>query len=245
MNAVVYIIGTILSKCVASVVSEFFIKPRQEIVYIKQENTKNETIDEKRWREEKIARRPEFEIIKIDKNSIRNKDYGLELILEEINGFEKYGDDDIYVYYPNDVLELSKCISYTYELKNVGKSDISEFMIFINQTQSKCLFSKNKLKYYVENGLLNYAVAVKKKIHIGETIKVKIYLNLSHNFGPYGGYEVFLGFKDIYDVFWQQSFFVSLNNISEPKEISKENYFEKIDTSIAVDCFLQRNNCVW
>ncbi len=186
--------------------------------------------------------RPEFEIVQhsIFKDFHENNNDDMSVCIARIEGF----DGDRYFKYSKKLLENKNLEELSLEIKNIGKTDISEIWIAINACKSYSIFEFNSsFPSVINNGYLSYAVCHDKIIRVNDTVKIR-FLQLKTNSVEYSfSARITIWIKDVNGNWWSQPYFYPFPTIYESKR-KKSNDFE-LSTSEekGLECF--RNPILW
>lgn len=198
-----------------------------------------------RNRQSTFENRPEMEIadyedyISCANHHVKRK-YDLECVLLPIKRVLVEGKkkrDAVFAYYKDEHLQPEKWLSVIYTFRNAGKTDISTLHIISNLQKNVCLFSKIDAKHLTEEHLLNYSCCYDQKIRVGNSISVKIcYPENAITSGLFSA-ALSIGMEDDNGRFWTQPLFSPENKVYDSRPISATEYWEKIRTDIAEECF--------
>lgn len=127
------------------------------------------------------------------------------------------------------------CVIYT--LKNVGKTDISNFDFMTTNKRTSCLFCSDYAIEFAKDGLLNYSYCFDEKIRVNETFTLKIcYYKDKIATGMFSA-TVSIGMVDSFHRYWQQPLFAPYEKIYDSYKVDGQKYFTDIKTDDAEECF--------
>jgi len=220
---------------------QYYQEKDEELRKEKEQLQKEKEEDIKR---ERFKRKPEFEITnhKFYKSNGESEKCDLEVYYDEIKDV-RINDVEISITYADDILDSSKYCSVVYELKNIGKTDVMNFVVYTNSKKYRCLFDIKELKSDVGNGFLSYSALWDKKIKTGESIKVKIIYNKDRVLGNMLSASLSIGFQDVFSTCWSQPLFAPSDKIYCAYEISEGEYWTRQGIEDALACF--RGEAFW
>jgi len=195
-------------------------------------------------RKEAFQNRPEFEITDY-KNYLKRTGYGIkqpcdvEAFIVPIDNISLEGDDKSIVnaHYDTSLFDKEKWCCVIYELRNVGKTDISYIDVICNEQKGTCIFKTASAEKYAENLMLNYSVLCDKKIRVGQTVTVKICYHEDCVVSGMFSAIISVGLVDDNNHIWIQPLFAPEEKIYDSNLISAEEYRGYIKTEKAEECF--------
>lgn len=197
-----------------------------------------------RQRKETFQNRPEFEITGY-KNYLKRTGYGLNLpcdveaFVVPIDKVSIEGEDNSIVnaHYDMTFFDKGKWCCVIYELKNVGKTDISYIDVICNEQKGTCIFKVASAEKYAEHLMLNYSVLCDKKIRVGQTVTIKFCYHEECVVSGMFSALISLGITDDNDHIWLQPLFAPEEKIYDSRPISAEKYRGYVKTETAEECF--------
>ena len=145
--------------------------------------------------------------------------------------------------YSEDILDNKKYKRKVFYLKNIGNADINQLDICVASQRNNMLVDYDNLESVVKDEWINYSYCYDKKILKNEAIRIDLYyLENSRIRGMFSS-ELVILFKDSYNNFYEQPFFIANNNLYEPSKITYKEYRENVTVDTAIECF--KNPWMW
>lgn len=200
---------------------------------------KEETDKEKRKQFENKAE------MRINNNNI--KDNGsipiIKIFLSDFSIEYSENKQNFNVKYPKDILNNKKYIKKIFYLKNIGNTDINQLDICVASQKNNMLVDYDDLDLIVKNSIFNYNYCYDKKILKNEVIKIELYYLENSRINSMFSCELLILFKDSYNNFYEQPFFIANNNLYEPSKITSKEYRANTTVDTAIECF--KNPWLW
>lgn len=202
--------------------------------------------EQNKYYKEMFDIRPKFEIIS-SKNLRKydaNEDAELDCLVVPIKNYMEVEGHPEFTY-EKKVLEKKDWMSLSFEIKNVGKSEISYFYIAWNSPKNTSLFEVNNESYvfFIENKLLNYRAMFEKSVKNNGILNLRI--NFHKDFIMYGSIsaEATLWMVDEYNKVWRQPLFVHKKELYDSSLATHKEMKNFTDIDDAIRCF--KNPYLW
>lgn len=192
-----------------------------------------------------------LEIVKY-KNYLSRTKYGtktpcdINLFLAHINDIKVSGTKKnpiVDVYFDDKHFDEDEWCCVIYTLKNSGQTGIVITDIVCLFQKDTCLFDIDDAHWHCENHILNYSEYYEKSVKPGESFTLKIcYHKDAIIVGPFSAI-LHIGIVDKDGKLWVQPLFAPENKIYSSRRISKKDYKNELDISIAEKCFA--NPALW
>lgn len=197
----------------------------------KEENEKRERIFENR---------PEMEIVDF-KDYISRTGYGIkkkcdiELFVARIEkiDFER----GLKAVYKNEDFNQDEWCCVIYTIKNTGKTDVSILDIISCDKKSTCIFPSANATDWASSGLINYSKRYDKKIHIGESITLKLCYHKECIVTGLFTASILIGLQDRNGRYWQQCLFAPSNKIQDSFSVEPKEYINDLRNDDAIKYF--------
>lgn len=199
--------------------------------------------------EERRKNRPEFLITNMKDSfnrpgtCINSQPCDMEIY---VAGIKKVNikDGSVLAEYDDSIFDKQSWVCRQYTLQNVGKTVVYGVDIISNYKKDTCIFNvKTVEERFIKSGILNYSELLDKRIAPNESFTLKLCYNKDKIIKGFMSAIFEIGMRDDNGTYWVQPFFAPEDKLYESREISYQEYRDRILPDKAIECF--QNPYLW
>lgn len=202
--------------------------------------------DDKKKHEEELKRindeRPRLEIVSFKENQpyVASTKSDLDVLVLRIESVNIRENTPEFIY-DEKALDLNNLITFDYELKNIGLTEIDNITIGCNYQRDTMITDVNHRDPIINHRYLSYDATCRKRfIKSGDQFTLRVcYLKDKVINGALSA-SLSIYMEDINGRVWQQPLFAPTNETGDSNAISYKQFKDSIDTNLAENCFTGR-----